>query len=187
VATGPVEAIRGGMGALPHASGVAFRVWVPHADAVYVTGGFNQWSPDAHPMANEGDGYWYADIVSAAIGDEYRYRIVHGNTTFLRIDPYARQVTSSGGNAVIHDPHFDWEGDDYRLPSVNEMVLYEMHLGTFHEDEGGAADKCATAVQKLDHLQRLGVNVIDVMALAEFAGALSWGYSPSCAFAVETS
>jgi len=41
-------------------------------------------------------------------------------------------------------------------------------------------------VQKLDHLQRLGVTVIEVMPLAEFAGALSWGYNASCVFAVET-
>lgn len=70
MATQSDEPTRGGMGALPHASGVAFRVWVPHADAVYVTGGFNQWSPEAHPMTKEGRGYWYADIASAAIGHE---------------------------------------------------------------------------------------------------------------------
>jgi hypothetical protein len=61
-----------------------------------------------------------------------------------------------------------------------------MHLGTFHDKEDGNSDKFAEAVQKLDHLQRLGVNVIEVMPLAEFAGALSWGYNPACVFAVET-
>ncbi len=178
--------VHAGMGALPHESGVAFRVWAPHADAVFVTGSFNDWSSDAHPMAKEGDGYWYADIAAAAIGDEYRYRIVSGDKQLLRIDPYARQVTSSVGNAVVHDPHFDWEGDDFHLPAVNELVIYEMHLGTFHDKEDGKSDKFAEAVQKLDHLQRLGVNVIEVMPLAQFAGELSWGYNPSCVFAVET-
>jgi 1,4-alpha-glucan branching enzyme len=61
-----------------------------------------------------------------------------------------------------------------------------MHLGTFHDNEDGKSDKFAEAVQKLDHLQRLGVNVIEVMPLAEFAGDLSWGYNPACVFAVET-
>ena len=96
--------VRAGMGALAHESGVAFRVWAPHADAVFVTGSFNDWSPDAHPMAKEGDGYWYADIATAAIGNEYRYRIVSGDKQLLRIDPYARQVTSSVGNAVDPRP-----------------------------------------------------------------------------------
>ena len=61
-----------------------------------------------------------------------------------------------------------------------------MHLGTFHDKEDGKSDKFEEALQKLDHLQRLGVNVMEVMPLAQFAGSLSWGYNPSCVFAVET-
>ncbi len=179
--------VHAGMGALPHKSGVAFRVWAPHAEAVSVTGSFNDWSADADPMAREEEGYWYADLSSAAIGDEYRYRIVNGDQQLLRIDPYARQVTNSVGNAVVHDPHFDWDGDDFHLPPVNELVIYELHLGTFHDDQDGKSDKFAEAIQKLDHLQRLGVNVIEIMPLAEFAGDLSWGYNPACIFAVEES
>ncbi len=174
------------MGAIPHEGGVGFRVWAPHADAVFVMGTFNHWSADAHPMGKEPEGYWHADIAVAVIGHEYRYRIVSGEKELFRIDPYARQVTSSVGNAVIHDPQFDWAGDDFHLPNVNELVIYEMHLGTFHNEQDAQADKFAQALQKVEHLQRLGVNVIEVMPLAQFAGNLSWGYNPSCVFAVET-
>jgi len=80
----------------------------------------------------------------------------------------------------------DREGDDFHLPAVNELVIYEMHLGTFHDKEDGKSDKFEEALQKLDHLQRLGVNAIELMPLAEFAGELSWGYNPACVFAVET-
>lgn len=182
----PAEQVRGGMGSLPYEGGVAFRVWAPHADAVYVTGSFNDWSPDAHPMVKEEEGYWYSDIASAAIGNEYKYRIINGGRELLRMDPYARQVISSVGNAVVYDPQFDWAGDDFHLPAVNELVIYELHLGTFHDQEDGTSDKFAEAVKKLDHLQRLGVNVIEVMPLAQFPGYSSWGYNPSCVFAVET-
>ncbi len=180
------ENVVSGMGSMPRADGVAFRLWAPHADAVYVTGTFNHWVSETHPMVKEKSGYWYADIHEARIGHEYRYRIVSGDKQLLRIDPYARQVTCSVGNAVIHDPHFDWAGDNFRLPPMNEMVIYEMHLGTFHDQEDGKSDKFAEVVQKLDHLQRLGVNVIEVMPLAQFAGHSSWGYNPSCVFAVES-
>ncbi|HTN03918.1 MAG TPA: 1,4-alpha-glucan branching protein, partial [Planctomycetaceae bacterium] len=166
----PAEQVRGGMGSLPYEGGVAFRVWAPHADAVYVTGSFNDWSPDAHPMVKEEEGYWYSDIASAAIGNEYKYRIINGGRELLRMDPYARQVISSVGNAVVYDPQFDWAGDDFHLPAVNELVIYELHLGTFHDQEDGTSDKFAEAVKKLDHLQRLGVNVIEVMPLAQFPG-----------------
>ena len=168
-----------GMGAMPHEYGVAFRVWAPHAEAVSVTGSFNEWSSDANPMTREGEGYWYADLSEASIGDEYRYRILNGDKELVRMDPYARQVTNSVGNSVVHEPHFDWAGDDFHLPPVNELVIYEMHLGTFHETEDARSDKFAEAIQKLDYLKRLGVNVIEVMPLAEFAGDLSWGYNPA--------
>ena len=49
----------GGMGAIPHAGGVTFRVWAPHATAVFVTGTFNEWAADAHPMSLEENGYWF--------------------------------------------------------------------------------------------------------------------------------
>lgn len=179
--------VHAGMGAMPHQAGVAFRVWAPHAETVFVIGSFNDWSNEADPMAREEEGYWYADLASVAVGDEYRYRIVNGDQQLLRIDPYARQVTNSVGNAVVHEPHFDWAGDDFHLPAVNELVIYELHLGTFHDDKNGQSDRFADAIQKLDHLQRLGVNVIEIMPLAEFAGDLSWGYNPACIFAVEES
>ena len=65
------EKTHAGMGATPHESGVAFRVWAPHADAVYVTGAFNDWSSDANPMVKGGNGSWYADIASARVGSEF--------------------------------------------------------------------------------------------------------------------
>ncbi|MCC6512263.1 MAG: 1,4-alpha-glucan branching protein, partial [Pirellulaceae bacterium] len=176
---------RSAMGALPHAAGVTFRVWAPHADAVYVTGSFNKWSPDANAMSKEENGIWFADIPAAAIGHEYRYRIVSGDKEFMRIDPYARQVTSSVGNAVVHDPHFDWDGDNFQLPPCNELVIYEMHLGTFHDTQDNKTNSFEETLQKLDYLKQLGVNVIEAMPLAEFGGYTSWGYNPSCVFALE--
>ena len=128
--------VRGGMGALPHESGVAFRVWAPHADSVYVTGSFNEWSPDAHPMAKEGDGYWYADVAKAAIGNEYRFRIVAGDKALLRIDPYARQVTSSVGNAVRLRLNGDWHGYS---PGFGNQASSDAVAGTEQRDGFPAA------------------------------------------------
>jgi 1,4-alpha-glucan branching enzyme len=91
------------MGALPHCAGVAFRVWAPHAVAVYVTGSLNEWSPESHTMIKESNDCCYADIATAAIGNEYLYRIVNGEKQMMRIDSYARQVTSSIGQSVVHD------------------------------------------------------------------------------------
>ena len=176
-----------GMGALPYPGGVAFRVWAPHAEAVSVTGDFNEWATEATPLASEGNGNWYAAVPGATAGQEYKYVIRHGEQTLSKIDPYARQVTNSVGNGVVYDHGaFDWEGDDYHLPGHHELVIYELHIGSFYTRSDDEVGTLALAMSKFDHLVKLGVNVVQVMPVAEFAGDYSWGYNPAHVFAVES-
>lgn len=176
------EVVHQGMGAVLHEEGVAFRVWAPNAREVFITGSFCEWKNDVHPMRPEDNGYWYADVPGARAGDEYKFRLLtRSGDELMRNDPYAREVTNSVGNSVVHDPSFDWGDDAFELPPQNELVIYELHVGTFHN--GTFQD----AVQRLDHLVRLGVNAIEVMPAAEFAGEISWGYNPAHIFAVESS
>src|ERR1043165_1097279 len=99
---------RTGMGALPLPSGDAttFRVWAPFATSVSVAGSFNDWSTPARALAAEGNGYWSADIAGARPQDEYRFVM---NGTHWRVDPRARAVTNSVGNAVIVDTRYNWQ------------------------------------------------------------------------------
>jgi 1,4-alpha-glucan branching enzyme len=175
------------MGAMIHERGTAFRVWAPNAQRVAVVGTFNDWAPDAHPLETEGNGYWYADVPEARVGHEYRFLIAQGDKTLSRVDPYARQVTNSIGNGIICDAQFDWEGDTYQLPPWNELVIYELHIGTFNDLPGGMPGTFRDAIARLPHLKQLGVNVVQVMPIAEFAGDYSWGYNPAHVFAVESS
>ncbi len=179
---------RPGMGAIPHEAGVAFRVWAPHADAVSVVGPFNEWKPGTSAMAREETGNWYADLPAARVGHEYRYHLKTPTGEFTRIDPYARQVTNSVGNAVVHDPHFDWGEAYLPTPPWNEWVIYELHVGTFNDTrpDVDTPGTFADVVARFDHLKTLGVNCLQVMPIAEFAGDRSWGYNPAHPFAVET-
>jgi 1,4-alpha-glucan branching enzyme len=175
------------MGAVPGARGVAFRVWAPHAERVFVTGTFNDWSKTLTPLAKEKNGYWFAKVSKAKTGDEYRY-LIHGSKGPLsRIDPYARKVTRSTGNGVIYDPEaFDWGDHDFHMATGNELVIYEMHIGTFNVKEKGHPGTFDSAIEKLPYLRQLGINAVEVMPVAEFAGEFSWGYDPSHPFAVES-
>jgi 1,4-alpha-glucan branching enzyme len=175
------------MGSIVHEQGTTFRVWAPHAEAVSVVGDFNEWKPETHALHHEANGYWGGDIQEAKAGQEYRYHIKSPNGEFTRIDPYARFVTSSVGNTIIYDTRFDWDNEFQPTPPWNEWVIYELHIGTFHdpkpnEDSPGTF---ADAIKRFDHLRRLGVNCIQVMPIAEFAGDRSWGYNPAHPFAVE--
>jgi 1,4-alpha-glucan branching enzyme len=176
----------GGMGPIPRPDGVAFRIWAPNAQRVAVVGTFNAWDSGRHPMEREGNGYWYAQVPEARAGHEYRYLLSTPAGDLYRTDPYARQVTDAMGNAVVHDPDFDWDGDDFRMPPWNELVVYEMHVGTFHAPEHPARPGTfATAAARLGHLAELGVNAVELMPVAEFEGSRSWGYNPAHLFAVE--
>jgi len=180
--------LQGGMGAVLQDGGVLFRVWAPHADSVSVIGSFNDWSPDAHPLSEEGDGYWAVNVEEAQAGDAYKYRIVNGDQTLEKIDPYAREVTHSDGVGVIHDPAFDWgDGDPFEMPSWDELVIYEMHVGTFHDEPGGEPGDFSSAIEKLPYLKELGITAIEVMPPMEFPGDFSWGYDLSLPFSIESS
>lgn len=182
-----LDQVREGMGAIVHKGGVAFRVWAPNAQTVFVKGDFNNWSDSTSPLSREENGYWYADVPSAKPGQEYKFLIVNGDQKLERIDPYARQVTNSIGNGVIYDPQaFNWQGDDFELPPHNELVIYEMHIGSFFTDAQGKPGDFEAAMEKLGHLERLGVNAVQIMPVAEFAGDYSWGYNPANIFAVES-
>ncbi|MER0439158.1 alpha-amylase family glycosyl hydrolase [Emticicia sp. W12TSBA100-4] len=175
-----------GMGAIPHDGGVDFRVWAPNAQEVFVVGDFNDWQNDAIPLVHEENGYWSVSVPEATIGQAYKYLLKTHNGDFLRNDPYARQLTSSIGNSLIHNPAFDWGEDNFQMPSQNEMVIYELHIGTFNAKEDGKPGDFYSAIERLNYLKSLGINAIEIMPIAEFPGGFSWGYNPAHPFAVES-
>ena len=162
-------------------------MWAPHAQKVSVIGSFNDWDGTKHPMQGEENGYWYANVADAHAGDQYRFLLTTPKGEFKRIDPYAREVTSSVGNALVHDVSFDWQGDDFHLAPRNELVIYELHVGTFNDQaDVNHPGKFSTVSARLGYLKDLGVNAIEVMPVGEFAGERSWGYNPAQIFSVET-
>lgn len=179
--------IKEGMGPVVHANGTTFRVWAPNAQRVYVTGDFNNWRETANPLKHEGGGYWAVNVRRAKAGDEYKYVIVNGKQRLYRIDPYARQVTNSVGNSVIHTPDFDWgDSREFHIAAWNELVIYELHIGTFNVESADHPGTFQRAAKKLPYLRALGVNAVKIMPPMEFPGSRSWGYNPSLPFAVES-
>ncbi len=175
-----------GMGPIPTDHGVAFRVWAPNASAVSVIGDFNDWNPETDPLQRESGDTWYGFVEQAKVGSKYKYRIVNGDQTFDRIDPRVREVTNSVGEGIVHDPDFDWQGDAFQMRPWNELVIYETHIGTFNRTNPEAVGTFQDYIERFDHLRKLGVNALQVMPIAEFAGDLSWGYNPAHPYAIES-
>ena len=174
------------MGTSLYHGGVTFRVWAPFASSVFAAGTFNEWSDTANPFASEGNGYWSVDVPGAKIGDEYQFVIRNGDQVLWHKNPYASEVVNSSGNAIIHDPEFDWTGEDFVMPPRNELVIYEMHVGSFNDSPGGGPGTFDEVVPKLGYLRDLGINTIEIMPVLEFPMSFSWGYNPSNPFAVES-
>ncbi|MET0217935.1 MAG: alpha-amylase family glycosyl hydrolase [Burkholderiales bacterium] len=179
------------MGALPHDSGVAFRVWAPFANSVAVAGNFNDWTPDAAPLTLEGDGVWSTDVPGAKVGDEYKFVLESPfrSGPFWKNDPWARSLTSSVGNGIVAEHDYAWHDVGYFEPAWNELVIYELHVASFLFDVHSANGRgnFDTVITKLDYLRDLGVSAIQLMPSDEFPGDISWGYNPSYIFAIEQS
>jgi 1,4-alpha-glucan branching enzyme len=188
------------LGATPHSDGsTTFRVWAPFVDAVAVkvNGGtaVPLSSEDGHP--DPADATWVGTVPGAKTGDKYRYAIQRGGVTREFNDPRTRQLTGFelpdgfglAGNddkpqSVIVDPNFSMPA--FPEPSFNTMVIYEMHIGTFNNTFAGA-------VEKLDYLKDLGINVVEVLPITQnplFSDHTppdhDWGYDPVQLYAVKS-
>ncbi|HWY29400.1 MAG TPA: hypothetical protein VNX46_01515, partial [Candidatus Acidoferrum sp.] len=190
------QSSRPGWGSTPFSGGVTFRVWAPNATSVYVPGQFNGWSTSATPLGEEltngiFDGVWSADVSGVVTGQEYKYYINYSGGSVWKHDPQSRWVTSpgtaAGANDIIYDPTaFNWNGDSLTPPPLNDLVVYELHMGTF--PAGSSPNRFVTATNKLDYLKSLGVNAVEVMPIAEFGNTgSSWGYDPAQIFAADNS
>ena len=119
---------------------------------------------------------WTGNVANARPGQAYKYVITTtNNQTLWRKDPRARQVqTITGGvpayvtngssqqASVIYDTNaFDWSGDLFVPPDPKDIVMYEMHVGTFYDPtpNDGQPATFDDAIQKLDYLKGLGVNM----------------------------
>ncbi|MGA8635385.1 MAG: malto-oligosyltrehalose trehalohydrolase [Candidatus Dormiibacterota bacterium] len=138
-------------------------VWAPLAKAVDLVAG-----DSTCPMEESGGG-WFAANADLATGDDYAF-IVDASDPMP--DPRSRWQPGGvhGASRVVDHPRRReedrWQGFPFR-----EAIIYELHIGTFAPE--GTFD---AAITRLDHLQKLGVNAIEIMPVAEFAGRRGWGY-----------
>ncbi|HET9098343.1 MAG TPA: alpha-amylase family glycosyl hydrolase [Candidatus Saccharimonadales bacterium] len=165
-------------------NGVSFRVWAPFADSVAITGSFNDWGQ--YPLSSEADGYWWGYFKGAKPGQEYKFVIKNGDNTYYRNDPRAYYFTTSSGNSVIPSPYFDWGESTFTPIPPEKQVIYELHVGTFNRPDPSISGNFHDVIAKLDYLQGLGVNMIELMPISSMLMDRGWGYAIDYIFAVES-
>ncbi len=150
--------------------GTHFRVWAPavHRVAVELLGEDGSVAA-RHTLESEPDGY-FSGRVGPEVRPGTRYRFQLEDEAFP--DPASRrQPEGPHGPSEIVDPTFAWTDAAWRGRPAEELVLYELHLGTFTPEGTWGA-----AAEQLPELTRLGITALEIMPIAEFAGRFGWGY-----------
>jgi 1,4-alpha-glucan branching enzyme len=168
--------------------GVVFKVWSPNRTVCHVRGEFNGWGT-SNPMNRVGEDF-ILYVPAAADRDMYKYYFQ--NTTW-NTDARARLLNPGDNyNAVIEDPErYTWQVDDFDVPDFEEMVVYQLHVGTFAglNDPYGSAPvpaKYVNVTERADHLAELGINVVQLCPITEFPWDYSAGYNPVTQWAPES-
>lgn len=164
-----------------------FTVWAPNADTVAV----QLISPRQESIAlqQQEGGYWSVTATHVPPGTLYLYEL---NGTEARPDPTSHlQPKGVHEPSQVVDHRFDWTDCNWMGVPLDELIIYELHVGTFTLEGTFEA-----IIPRLADLKALGVNAIELMPIAQFPGDAptddpaayrNWGYDGAYLFAVQNS
>jgi len=159
--------------------GVRFRVWAPKTSSVSLV---IMGDKEPYPMNAEGKGYFSTFIQGLEPGRKYCYLL---NEDRQRPDPVSRfqQEGVHGPSEVVDPSKFKWEDQDWNGIPLEQMIIYEIHTGTFTQEGTFGA-----IIPFLDYLKNeLGVTTIELMPVAQFPGERNWGYDGTYLYAPQNS
>ena len=154
------------VGAEVEQGGVRFRVWAPRRKHVTVIV-----DETAHELTPEDDGYFSALVAEVGAGARYGFRL--DDDPKIYPDPASRwQPEGPHGLSAVVDPHaFAWSDASWKGVPSPDVVVSEIHIGTFSEEGTWAA-----AERHLRHLRDVGITILEIMPVHEFPGRFGWGY-----------
>jgi 1,4-alpha-glucan branching enzyme len=174
------------MGATLIAEGAIFRVWAPRALEVYVNGVFNDQilatQSDSNLLAKDANGYWTGFITGAKEGDLYNFYVIGSGSNGYKRDPYARELATDNPfpncSCIIRDESsYPWQDQAFLTPDYADMIVYELHIGTYLSANTGNYTTFLEVLSKLDYLQALGVNVLQPLPVDECETNPGMGYN----------
>jgi maltooligosyltrehalose trehalohydrolase len=153
---------------------VKFEVWAPRAERSVTL----LLRDERIEMSQAAGGWWEAEAEAVCPGDRYQFSLDGGEP---RSDPRAVHLPDGPERpaAVFDLDSFEWTDEMWHGPSLPGAIVYELHVGTFTAE--GTLD---AAIDRLDHLVDLGVDLVEVMPLATFPGRHGWGYDGVGLYAV---
>ena len=174
-------------------------------DWCYLIGEFNDWERKSgyEMKRDEAAGCWWLTCTGFEASREYMFQYMLGNDDVrLRLsDPYSeitycsddkwiatstypdmREYPSATSGYVsafeINPQEYSWQVKDFDIKDKDDLIIYELLLRDFTLN-GSKEGNLSLAMEKLDYLETLGVNAIELMPVQEFDGNDSWGYNPN--------
>ena len=187
-------------------SKVTLVLFAPGKEFVYLLGSFNNWEKESNYLLKKDSAknrFWI-ELTGLTPGTDYTYQyLVDGS---IRIaDPYSTTILDEANDALIDEvtypnlpdypsgktshavtllrtgeDEYNWQIDNFQGPKKTDLVIYELLIRDFDELHSFDAVR-----SRLDYLEELGVNAIELMPVSEFDANESWGYNPSFHMALD--
>lgn len=145
---------------------VEFAVWAPRRERVRVLV-----DGETHVMSPAEAGWWRAEVEDAPPGTAYAFLLDDDETPLPDPRSLAQPTGVHGASRVYEQQGFFWTDHTWTGKQLPGSVLYELHIGTFTPE--GTFD---TAIERLDHLSGLGVDLVEVLPVNAVDGPRNWGY-----------
>lgn len=179
-----------------------FQLHAPHKSFVYLIGDFSNWllKPEFQLFKTPDGQFFWGEITGLDKTTEYAFQYYVGTEGLRIADPYVEKVLDPWndpwiadstypflkkypvgktseivGTFQIEEEAYTWDNSyTYTRPKKEELVIYELLVRDFAN-----AHTYDAVIKKLDYLQWLGINAIELMPVMEFEGNESWGYNGS--------
>lgn len=177
--------------------GFYFAVWAPNATEVSVTGNFNDWKRNTHPLfvRLDNSGIWEGFIPNFKKGDAYKYAIKgYKGIEIDKGDPYANFWEMKPATASISwNMQYNWDDAEWMAKrkknnSLNSpWSVYEVHLASWMRPDKHNEDRYNTYQQITERLvpyvKEMGFTHVELMPVMEHPFDGSWGYQGTGFFA----
>ncbi len=182
-------------------SSIALKIWAPFKQFIYVIGDFNNWQvqPEYEMYQSPADDYFWLVIEDLDPNQEYAFQYYIDQEGLRVADAYAEKILDPWNDAYISSPvypnlkpyptgktsfpvsvfqtvdpnPYQWQNTSFKKPPNEELVIYELLIRDFD-----SRHTYQSVIDRLDYLDSLGVNAIELMPIMEFEGNESWGYNP---------
>lgn len=184
-------------------------LFAPHKQFAFVLGDFNNWQPDGNYQMYRDSNYFWLDINGLVPEREYAFQYYIDGSLYLA-DPYSNKIldpwndkniasaTFPGlmpyplgkGNGIVsvfctQPENYKWVNTNFISPRPEQLSIYELLIRDFTLGPDGKEGNTFGVLSKLNYLDSLGINTVELMPFNEFEGNDSWGYNPSFYFATD--